>query len=123
MTVLSLIADSLLALMAVWMFFGGKYGITRQLSMAPLAVALLDVAFVGKIQPMLTPVLSALVLMLQLVILVGCGRVLQIDHARARSKARRRQINRSRAAFEEALANRTPAARQSGAASRHSACA
>ena len=59
MTVISIVFDVLLALMAGLMLLGGKYGLTRQLAAAPLVVAVLDISFVGNIQPMLTPVLSA----------------------------------------------------------------
>ncbi len=107
MTMVSLIFDGLLALMAGGMFLRGKFGATRQLAVAPLAVAVLDAAFANKIQPMLTPVLSVLVLCLQLAVLVSCGHVLEVDRARAKSKARRRQLHRSRAAFEAAMGERS----------------
>ena len=121
MTVISIVFDVLLALMAGLMLLGGKYGLTRQLAAAPLVVAVLDICFGGNIQPMLTPVLSVLVLSLQLTVLVFCGRVWQLDRARTKSKARRRQLRRSRVAFEEGLARRE--SRREPVACRSGACA
>ena len=65
MTVMTWVMDGLLAAMAAAMLIKGKYGITRQLAAAPLVLAVLDAAFAGQIQPMLTPVLSWLLLGLE----------------------------------------------------------
>lgn len=103
MTGIALILDALLAVTAGALFFGGKTGIARQMAAAPLLTAALDAAFAAQIRPEATPVLSVLLLVLQAAVLAGSVRLMQIDRARARSKARRRQLRRSRAAFEEAL--------------------
>ena len=121
MTVMTWVMDGLLAAMAAAMLIKGKYGITRQLAAAPLVLAVLDAAFAGQIQPMLTPVLSWLLLGLELTVLLGCGRLLQVDRARARSTARRRQLQRSRTAFEQAMGERDR--RRCETAGRSSACA
>ncbi len=107
---LTYILDLLLIAMAVGMLWKGRFGATRQLALAPLAVAVLDAAFAGQIDLSLTPVLSGLLLALQVVILAGSALVLRRDRVLARNKQerrrRRREIARTRAAFEEAAARR-----------------
>ena len=104
------ILDLLLVLVAVWMLVRGRLGTTRQLALAPLAVAALDAVFAGQLDPSLTPVLSGLLIVLQAVILVGCTLVLRRDRVLARNKEarrrRRREMARTQAAFEAAAARR-----------------
>ena len=106
----TLFIDFALALVAALMILKGHYGITRQLAAVPLAVALIDAAFAAQLQLSLTPVLSALLIVLQVAILAVSGAVLREDMARARNKANRRrrreEIARSRAAFEQAAQRR-----------------
>ncbi len=108
MTVIALFLDALLALAAAGMFFFGKYGVTRQLAPAPMLVAVLDAAFAQQIQFSLTATLSALLLLLQLVVLGGSILVLYQDRVRARNKENRRRrrkaMARSRAVFEQTAA-------------------
>lgn len=103
---ISVIMDIFLAVIAVSMLLRGCYGATRQLAFAPLFVAALDASFAGVITYSATPVLSALLTLLQLTVLVGSALVLYQDHAHARNKAerrrRRRDILRTQAAFEQA---------------------
>ena len=99
----TLVLDVLLAGLAAGMFFGWHYGITRQTAAAPLVVAVLDAIFVGKIDPSLTPVLSALLIALQAVVLLGGAAVLREDRRRARAKAENR---RRKAAVRQAMARR-----------------
>lgn len=107
---LTLILDVLLAVLAVYMLMKGHYGVTRQAGFAPLAVAVLDAAFAGAIDPSLTPRLSAALAVLQVVVLAGAGLLSYQDAVRARNKrarrARRQEVARSRAAFERALEQR-----------------
>ena len=104
---ISLCFDMILAAVAVGMFIGGRYGTTRQLAAAPLATAVVDIAFFTKVQPMLTPGLSALLVVLQAVILLGSALVLYQDRVHYRNKCARRRRRRewahNRAAFEQAL--------------------
>lgn len=110
MIMLTLILDVLLAVLAVYMLMKGHYGVTRQAGFAPLAVAVLDAAFAGAIDPSLTPRLSAALAVLQVVVLAGAGLLSYQDAVRARNKrarrARRQEVARSRAAFERALEQR-----------------
>ncbi len=107
---LTYILDLLLIAMAVGMLWKGHFGITRQLALAPLAVAALDAAFAGQVELSLTPVLSGTLIALQLVMFVASTLVLYRDRVLARNKQkrrrRRREIARTRAAFEEAAARR-----------------
>ncbi len=104
------VMDLLLAAMAVCMFFGGKYGITRQAAFLPLVIGAVDAVFAGQITLSLTPVLSALLIALQAIVLLGSGLMLQQDRAHAKAKSarrrRRRELAASRAAFEQALEER-----------------
>ena len=97
----------LLAALAVLMMVKGRFGATRQMAMVPLGAAVLDTMTLGAINPAATPALSALLVVLQLVILATASLVLYRDGVRARNKqarrARRRELERSRAAFEQAL--------------------
>ena len=106
----TLIIDFALALVAALMLIKGHYGITRQLAIVPLVVALVDAAFATKIQLSLTPVVSALLIALQVVILLASGEVLREDMVRARNKRNRRrrreELARTRAAFEQAAQRR-----------------
>ncbi len=117
--ILSYILDVLLAATAVAMLFKGCYGITRQLAFAPLLVAALDASFASVITYTATPVLSALLSLLQLTVLVGSALVLYQDRVRARNKQqrrrRRRDILHTQAAFEQA--------RERADVQRHYACA
>lgn len=107
----TLFIDLALALVAALMILKGHYGITRQLAAVPLGVALLDAAFAAQIDLMLTPVLSALLVVLQVVILSLSVAVLREDAARIRMKRarrrRREEIARDRAAFEQAAQRRS----------------
>ncbi len=104
--ILSVIIDALLAATAVAMLLKGSYGVTRQLAFAPLLVAALDVSFASVITYSATPVLSALLTLLQLTVLFGSAFVLYQDRVRAHNKQqrrrRRRDILRTQAAFEQA---------------------
>lgn len=106
----TLFIDFALAVVAALMILKGHYGITRQLAAVPLAVALVDAAFAAQLQLSLTPVLSALLIALQVVILSVSGAVLREDMVRARNKMnrrrRRQELARSRAAFEQAAQRR-----------------
>ena len=110
---LTYILDLLLVVVAVTMLRKGRYGATRQLALAPLAVAVLDAAFAAQLDLSLTPVLSGLLIALQLVILAGSALVLYRDRVLARNKQarrrRRREIARTQAAFEQAAAQRKTA--------------
>ena len=98
--------DLALALVAALMLVKGHFGITRQLAAVPLAVALVDAAFAAQIDLALTPVLSALLIVLQVVILTLSAAVLREDALRARMKRtrrrRREEMRRDRAAFDRA---------------------
>lgn len=97
------VMDLVLVGMAVAMFFKGHYGATRQLALAPLAVAVLDAAFAPQLDMSLTPVLSAALFALQAVILAGSALVLYEDRAHARNKQMRRQRRRETARKRAAL--------------------
>ena len=106
----TLFIDLALALVAALMIVKGHYGITRQLAAVPLTVALIDAAFATQLDLALTPVLSALVILLQVVILSLSAAVLREDALRARMKRarrhRRQQHQSDRAAFEQAAQRR-----------------
>ena len=106
----TLFIDLALALVAALMILKGHYGITRQLAAVPLIVALVDAAFATQIQLALTPLISVLLIALQVVILSVSGAVLREDMVRTRNKMarrrRREEIARSRAAFEQAAQRR-----------------
>ena len=111
--------DILLIGLGIAMLVGGRYGITRQLALVPIITAALDAAFATRIDPSLTPWLSALLVVLQGVILLGGAMQLYQDRVRARNRQarrrRRQQLARYQAAFEQAAArNRTR---------KHSVCA
>ena len=116
---LTYVIDLALALVAALMIVKGHYGITRQVAAVPLAVALVDAAFATQVQLSLTPVLSAIVIALQVIILTVSGAILREDMVRARNKMNRRrrreELARTRAAFEQAAQRRD--------AMRHVACA
>ena len=99
------VIDLGLALVAALMLLWGHYTITRQMAAVPLVVALVDAAFASQLQLSLTPVISALLVVLQVAILMVSVGVLREDMARARQKrARRRreeEIARARAAIRE----------------------
>ena len=104
---LNFVMNILLATLAVMMLLKGRFGATRQMAIVPLGAAVLDTMTYGAIEAGLTPGLSALVVVLQVVILATGSLVLYNDRVRARNKqarrARRRELERSRAAFEQAL--------------------
>ena len=99
------VIDFALALVAALMLLRGHYTITRQMAAVPLVVALVDAAFASQLQLSLTPVISALLVALQVAILMVSVGVLREDMARARAKrARRRReeaIAHARAAMHE----------------------
>ena len=101
---LSIWMDMALALAAVVMLAGGKYGTTRQTALLPLLTAALDGLFAAEIAPALTPVLSTVLLVLQGVILAFSGWMVHRDRVRFRQKQQRRrrerELIRSRMAFE-----------------------
>ena len=107
---LTYVIDLALALVAALMIVKGHYGITRQVAAVPLAVALVDAAFATQVQLSLTPVLSAIVIALQVIILTVSGAILREDMVRARNKMNRRrrreELARTRAAFEQAAQRR-----------------
>ncbi len=106
MTVFGLLIDGLLLVVMAGMFFFGKFGVTRQMALAPGFVAVLDGAFALKIDPRLTVVLSSVLIILQLTVLLGSTMLLYQDRVRAKNRAtrrrRQRQLSASRAAFEAA---------------------
>lgn len=106
----TLLIDLGLALVAALMILRGHYNITRQLAAVPLAVALVDAAFATQVQLSLTPVVSALLIALQVIVLSLSGEVLREDCVRARNKRNRRlrreALARDRAAFEQAAQRR-----------------
>ncbi len=110
MTVITYVLDALLIAAAAGMFFGGKFGVTRQLALAPVSVAVLDAAFAHQVLFALTPALSTLLLVLQVAMLGGSVLLLHQDRIQARNKEnrrrRRREMARARAAFEQATAAR-----------------
>lgn len=106
--------DILLAALAGFMLIKGHFGVTRQAALVPLAVALLDGSSVLQFDPSITPVLSAVMVALQVVIL-ACGTLMAYrDAVCARQKRarrqRRRQVEESRRAFERALEQKSRAA-------------
>ena len=109
------ILDLLLAAMAAVMLFKGHFGVTRQMAFAPLLVAVLDASMAAQIQLSLTPVVSGLLIALQVVILVGSGAILRRDRKLARCKQsrrqRRREVARTQAAFRQAAENCRPLSR------------
>lgn len=113
---LTLVLDSILAVLAVYMLLRGHYGITKQAGFVPLTVALLDAAFASAIDPSLTPWLSTALVVLQVIVLAAAATLAYEDAVRARNKrarrARRQEIARSRAAFEQALERRQAAGRR-----------
>ena len=106
----TLFIDLALALVAALMILKGHYGITRQLAAVPLVVAMVDAAFATQLQLSLTPVVSALLIALQVAILAASGEVLREDMVRARNKINRRRrreaVARDRAVFEQAAQRR-----------------
>ena len=100
--------DILLVGLGIAMLVGGHYGITRQMALAPLVTAALDAAFAACIDPSLTPWLSAMLIVLQGVILFGGTMLLYQDRVRVRNRQarrrRRQQLARYQAAFEQAAA-------------------
>ena len=107
---LSFVMNILLATLAVMMLIKGRYGVTRQMAVVPLGAALLDTLTFGAVNPALTPALSALLVVLQVVILSLSVGVLREDAARARMKRarrrRREEMARDRAAFDRAAQRR-----------------
>ncbi len=101
----TLFIDLALALVAALMLLRGHYNITRQMAAVPLVVSLVDAAFATQIHLSLTPVISALLIVLQVLILTVSVGVLREDMARARQRrARRRReeaITRARASMRE----------------------
>lgn len=97
------VMDLLLVGIAAAMFFKGHYGATRQLALAPLAVAVLDAAFAPQLDMSLTPALSAALFALQAIILAGSALLLYEDREHARNKQirrqRRREVARKRASL------------------------
>lgn len=106
----TLLIDVGLALVAALMILRGHYNVTRQLAAVPLVVALVDAAFATQVQLSLTPVVSALLVALQVMILALSSEVLREDCVHARNKANRRRrreaLARDRAAFQRATQQR-----------------
>ena len=104
---LNFMMNLLLAGLAVLMLVKGRYGVTRQMAIVPLGAAVLDTLTLGAVDPAMTPGLSALLVVLQVVILAAGSLALYNDAVRARNKrarrVRRRELEQSRAAFEQAL--------------------
>ena len=104
------VIDFALALVAALMILKGHYGITRQLASVPLAVALVDAAFAYQLDLALTPVISTLLVLLQVAILTVSTAVLREDMARARMKRarrrRREQLEHDRIVFQQAAQRR-----------------
>lgn len=104
---LSFVMNLLLAVLAVSMMIKGHFSATRQMAIVPLGAALLDTMALGAVNPALTPALSGLLVVLQVVILATGSLALYNDAVRARNKrarrARRRELEKTRAAFEQAL--------------------
>ena len=103
----TLFMDLALALVAALMLLKGNYTITRQMAAVPLVVALVDATFAPQLQLSLTPVVSALLIALQVVILTVSSAVLREDaiHARQQRARRRRrdEVARARAAIEQTV--------------------
>ena len=99
--------DFALALVAALMLIHGHYNITRQMAAVPLAVALVDAAFAAQIQLSLTPVLSALLIVLQMAILTVSAGVLHEDRVRAYRKrthhSRQQEVVGARAAIRQTM--------------------
>ena len=87
----TLFIDLGLALVAALMLLKGHYHITRQIAAVPLVVALVDASFATQLQLSLTPVVSTLLVALQVIILTVSVGVLREDMARARQKRARRR--------------------------------
>ena len=104
----SWILDTLLLGVGIAMLLKGHYGTTRELAVAPLITAAVDAAFAAQVNIALTPVLSALLFVLQGIILSGATLVLYQDRVRLRNhrarRRRRQQLARTRQAFEQAAA-------------------
>lgn len=102
--------DGLLILTAAAMLLFGKYGITRELALAPLTTAVLDGFLSSAMDFSLTPWLSAAVVLLQGVILAFSGLMLYQDRVHFRNKQLRRKreqdLAKTRRVFEEAEARR-----------------
>lgn len=103
MTIVTIMLDVLLVTVAAAMFISGKYGITKQMAMVPLGIAVLDVYLAPQIDPALTMTLSVIAALLQGAILLGAAAVLHEDRVRSRNKMRRRQRRREVAARRAAL--------------------
>ena len=106
----TLFIDLALALVAALMLLKGNYAITRQMAAVPLVVALVDASFATRLQLSLTPVVSALLIALQVIILTVSSVMLREDaiHAcqqRARRR-RREEVARARAAIEQTMSCR-----------------
>ena len=109
----ALILDMLLAVLAVSMLIFARFGVTRQAALIPMAMAVLDASFYGLLSQ---SGLAVACICLQVLVLGVSGLMLYRDGVRARNKqarrARRREIARSRAAFEQALERREQCARR-----------
>ncbi len=103
MTIFTMVLDVLLVTIAAAMFIRGKYGITKQLAVVPMAIAALDMYLAPQIDPSLTMTVSVIAALLQVVILLGAAAVLHEDRVRTRNKMRRRQRRREVAARRAAL--------------------
>ena len=103
----TLFIDLGLALVAALMLLKGNYAITRQMASVPLVVALVDASFATQLQLSLTPVVSALLILLQVIILTVSSAMLRQDaiHARQQRARRRRreEVARARAAIEQTM--------------------
>ena len=104
----TLLIDLALALVAALMLLKGHYAITRQMATVPLVVALVDATFAAQLQLSLTPVISALLVVLQIAILMVSGGILREDMARARQKRARRQQHEAQSRRQTVLHQATP---------------
>ena len=110
------IFDILLVALGVGMLLMGHCGTTRQLAGVPLMAAAVDAAFAAQLDLAITPVLSALLVALQGIILLSGVLVLYQDRVRVRNRQarrlRRQQVARSQAAFERAASRMRPRERE-----------
>ena len=103
MTTFSIVLDLLLVAIAAAMVILGKYGITKQVTVVPIGIALLDLYLLPQFDLSLTMAISVIAWLLQVVVLLGAAAVLHEDRVRARNKMRRRQRRREVAARRAAL--------------------
>ena len=104
----TLFIDLSLALVAALMLLRGHYSITRQVAAIPLTVALIDASFASQIQLSLTPVVSGILVALQVIILLFSVGVLREDAARARQQRARQRRREEIARAQTAACHAAP---------------